>query len=146
MKCKESFLKKNHLNFVRIFTRLSKWPVDYFVFNPSQCPLFAQDGFIAAGKADTRFARSLSSLPKVSLDTAPLLFWLNTDQQSSTSACTDLLQNWLPPRWPSGKASASRAEDPGFQSRLRRDFFRVESYQWLTNWHSSGYPARRLAL
>ena len=34
-----------------------------------------------------------------------------------------------PPRWHSGKASASRAEDPGFQSRLRRDFFGVESYQ-----------------
>ena len=50
-----------------------------------------------------------------------------------------------PPRWPSGKASASRAEDPGFESRLRRDFFGVESYQWLKNWHSSGYPARRLA-
>ena len=28
------------------------------------------------------------------------------------------------PRWPSGKASASRAEDPGFDSRLRRDYFR----------------------
>ena len=28
-----------------------------------------------------------------------------------------------PPRWSSGKASASRAEDPGFESRLRRDFF-----------------------
>ena len=26
-------------------------------------------------------------------------------------------------------ASASRAEDPGFESRLRRDFFGVESYQ-----------------
>ena len=35
----------------------------------------------------------------------------------------------VPPRWPSGKASASRAEDPGFESRLRRDFFGVESYQ-----------------
>ena len=34
-----------------------------------------------------------------------------------------------PSRWPSGKASASRAEDPGFKSRLRRDFFGVESYQ-----------------
>ena len=34
-----------------------------------------------------------------------------------------------PPRWPSGKASASRAENPGFESCLRRDFFRVESYQ-----------------
>ena len=50
------------------------------------------------------------------------------------------------PRWPSGKASASRAEDPGFESRLCRDFFRVKSYQWLKNWHSSGYLARRLAL
>ena len=27
------------------------------------------------------------------------------------------------------KASASGAEDPEFESRLRRDFFRVESYQ-----------------
>ena len=27
------------------------------------------------------------------------------------------------------KASASKAEDPGFESRLRRDFFGVESYQ-----------------
>ena len=27
------------------------------------------------------------------------------------------------------KTSASRAEDPGFESRLRRDFFGVESYQ-----------------
>ena len=44
------------------------------------------------------------------------------------------------------KVPASRAEGPGFESRLRRDFFGVESYQWLKNWHSSGYPARRLAL
>ena len=27
------------------------------------------------------------------------------------------------------KASAWRAEDPGFESRLRRDFFGVESYR-----------------
>ena len=27
------------------------------------------------------------------------------------------------------KASASRVEDPGLESRLRRDFFGVESYQ-----------------
>ena len=44
------------------------------------------------------------------------------------------------------KVSASRAEDPGFESRLRRDFFGIESYQWRQNWHSSGNPARRLAL
>ena len=34
-----------------------------------------------------------------------------------------------PASWPSGKASASRAEDPGFKSRLRQDFLGVESYQ-----------------
>ena len=27
------------------------------------------------------------------------------------------------------KASASRTEDPGFESRMRRDFFGVKSYQ-----------------
>ena len=42
------------------------------------------------------------------------------------SLCLPLIK---PPRWPSGKASASRAEGPGFESRLRRDFFGVESYQ-----------------
>ena len=36
---------------------------------------------------------------------------------------------WTPPSWPSGKASSCRVEDPGFESRLRRDFFGVESYQ-----------------
>ena len=34
-----------------------------------------------------------------------------------------------PPRWPSGKASTSRAEGPGFESRLRQDFFGVKSCQ-----------------
>ena len=34
-----------------------------------------------------------------------------------------------PPRWPSGKASASRAEGSGFEFRLRLDFLGVESYQ-----------------
>ena len=44
------------------------------------------------------------------------------------------------------KVSASRAEDSGFEFHLCQDFSGVESYQWLKNWHSSGYPARRLAL
>ena len=43
-------------------------------------------------------------------------------------------------------ASASEVVDPGFKSHLWQDFFQVESYQWLKNWHSSGYPARCLAL
>ena len=63
--------------------------------------------------------------------------WLQIDPQS-------LIHR--PPRLPCGKASTSRAEDPGIESRLRREFFGVESYQWLKTWHSSGYPARRLAL
>ena len=44
------------------------------------------------------------------------------------------------------KASASRAEGPGFESRLRRDFSGSSHTSDLKNWHSSGYPARRLAL
>ena len=48
------------------------------------------------------------------------------------------------PCWPSGYGVP--LEDPGFESRLHQDFSGVESYQWLKNWHSSGYPARRPAL
>ena len=44
------------------------------------------------------------------------------------------------------KASTSGAEDPGFEPLLRRDFSGVELYQSLKHWHTSGYPARRLAL
>ena len=58
----------------------------------------------------------------------------------SVITCTDRLVGQVV------KASASRAEDPGFESHLCQDFFGVESYQWLKNWHSSDYPARRLAL
>ena len=29
---------------------------------------------------------------------------------------------------------------------LATGFFQIESYQWLKNWYSSGYPTRRLAL
>ena len=62
---------------------------------------------------------------------------------------------WKPILWPLAsdrlvglvvKASASRAEGPGLESRLTRDFLGVESYQWLKHWYSSGYPARCLAL
>ena len=47
----------------------------------------------------------------------------------STPRFRDALSSFIPPRWPRGKASASRAEDPGFESRLRWDFFGVQSYQ-----------------
>ena len=36
--------------------------------------------------------------------------------------------------------SASRVEDPWFESHSRLDFSGIESNQWLKNWHSSGYP------
>ena len=46
------------------------------------------------------------------------------------------------------KASASGAEDPGFDRNptCARIFVGrvIPVYQWLKNWHSSGYPARRL--
>ena len=35
---------------------------------------------------------------------------------------------------------------PGSNPAYAGIFFGVESYQWLKNWHSSGYPARRQAL
>ena len=50
-------------------------------------------------------------------------------KKKKKSCCSDEVLACRPPRWPSGKASASRAGDPGFESRLRRDFFGVESYQ-----------------
>ena len=40
------------------------------------------------------------------------------------------------------KASASRAEGPGFESLLRRDFFGVESYQRLKNWALQWLPCQ----
>ena len=40
----------------------------------------AQDGIVALGKAHTRSAPSLSSLPKVALETVPIFVLLNTDR------------------------------------------------------------------
>ena len=42
-------------------------------------------------------------------------------QRCDLGECLQALSE-QPPRWPSGQASASRAEDPGFESRLRLDF------------------------
>ena len=44
------------------------------------------------------------------------------------------------------KASASRVEDPVFESHLRRDFSGSSHASDLKSWYSSGYPARRLAM
>ena len=40
----------------------------------------AQNGIVALGKANTRSSPSLSSLPKVALETVPIFAWLNTDR------------------------------------------------------------------
>ena len=40
----------------------------------------AQDGIVALGKAHTRSAPSLSSLPKVTPETVPIFAWLNIDR------------------------------------------------------------------
>ena len=49
-------------------------------------------------------------------------------------------------RWPSGQGVRLGNRRSGVRIPLATGFFRVESYQWLKNWHSSGYPAWRLAL
>ena len=46
---------------------------------PSLISVSAQDGSVVLGKARTRSVPSLSSLPKVSLETVPIFVWLNTD-------------------------------------------------------------------
>ena len=38
----------------------------------------AHDGIVALGKAHTRSTQSLSSLPKVAVETVPICVWLNT--------------------------------------------------------------------
>ena len=53
---------------------------------------------------------------------------------------------FLPPRWPSGWGVHFESWRSGVQIPLAMGFFRVESYQRLKHWHSSGYPARRLVL
>ena len=47
-----------------------------FIFSLSS----TQDGIVELEKAHTRSAPSLSSLPKVALDTVPIFVWLNTDR------------------------------------------------------------------
>ena len=56
------------------------------------------------------------------------MYWSNEAMTQHDDAGSETLPSLSPPRWPSGKVSASRVEDPGFQSRLSRDFFGVESY------------------
>ena len=61
-------------------------------------------------------------------------FWSKEKRFSTYFVYVNVIQPPSSPKWyhPVGlvdKASASRAEDPGFESHLRRDFSGVESYQ-----------------
>ena len=76
----------------------------------------------------------LHSLPLLLLDVRRL-----HDQVSSGEKCIRLLQLV--------KASASKAEDPRFDFRLRRGGFSGSSHTGdFKKWHSSGYPALGSAL
>ena len=79
---------------------------------------------------------SQQSPPRLPSQHKPMLVWLSRDRSrprrmacrplpcsTSLSFRQDRLVGLVV------KASASRAEGPGFESRLRRDFFGVESYQ-----------------
>ena len=57
-------------------------------------------------------------------------FWFSDPFSMSNAKSAELDPNFCDRLvGPVVKASASRAEGPGFESRLRRDFFGVESYQ-----------------
>ena len=49
-------------------------------FSSLSVSVSAQDGIVAFEKAHMRSATSLSSLPKVALETVPIFVWLNTDR------------------------------------------------------------------
>ena len=57
-------------------------------------------------------APSLSSPPRVALKAVPMLVWLSTDRFRPCDRLAGLMV----------KASASGAEDPWFESRVRLDF------------------------
>ena len=85
---------------------------------------------------ETRQSVLLTQCAFVSLSLDQLLCLENTVATGSVKLIpdtqVDILMSFFPsqrpPLWPSGKASASRAEGPRFKSRLHRDFFGVESY------------------
>ena len=105
--------------------------------------VFAPDGTVVLGKAHTRSIPSHRSLSKGVLETVPMFVRLNTDRSRSVCiASSPYLYRLIglvvrcPPR---------ERMIPGSNPACAGIFFGVESYQWLKNWHSSGYPARRLA-
>ena len=57
-----------------------EWPEQPRTECDGEFPVSAQEGIVALGKAHTRSAPSLSSLPKVALETVPIFAWLNTDR------------------------------------------------------------------
>ena len=126
----------------------NSWTFGLNIFTTYVTDVLAQDGITAFTRAKSTLLCFLAVSPRLPLkqhqcwhgkkkQTIPSLWRRNSAHFFSPS---DHLVGLVV------KASASRAEDPRFESRWRRDFFGVESYQWLKNWHSSGYPARHLVL
>ena len=67
------------LPWTRVVNFISKGTT-FCSYVPVSVSVSAQDGIVALGKAHTRSAPSLSSLPKVALETVPIFVWLNTDR------------------------------------------------------------------
>ena len=69
---------------------------------------------------------------------------------TQSSACSAQSETLFPlpllPQWPSGPGVPLERGRSRVWIPLAPGFFWVESYQWPKNWHSSGYPARHLAL
>ena len=95
--------------------------------NPSSWPpetLQAEIRTTIPGLSET----ALRSLTLVDIDkhcTAASSTHIYTDESAENASRNGGCGTYIkPPRWPSGKAPASRAENTGFKSRLHRDFFR----------------------
>ena len=99
------------------------------LFKHGQGPVFFQPS-ICSDSIPVNFIFPLSLC-------VPLLTWSALSSTAVTEHCLFGLVVKAPALW---------GEHPGFESCLRRDFSGVESYRWRQNWHSSGYPARRLVL
>ena len=57
-----------------------RWSRASFSPLPVSVSVSAQNGIVALGKAHTRSAPALSSLPKIALETVPVFVWLNSDR------------------------------------------------------------------
>ena len=95
-------------------------------------------------RKEIELAKVPSMMPPLPAPTQSL-YSLSPPPLPPPSLLIDSTTRSLPPVCLVVKASALRAEDPGFEPACA-GIFPIESYQRLKNWNSPGYPARRLAL